>query len=217
MMKFKIAVNVGQWFFCFCPILKKAIFFSPYNVFFFPSFYRKQIILGLLSEISDVENKLLSVHCVMQIYPPLPRKEKKAYLQANVRLLSKYVPWFFAKIEATFLSGKSGKVRHPNISHKIKNNFKMSSKSIFFTLFNFYCPGYGKNTFKIHGHDHEPENVYPVWQRMRCGTTSLTPFGTTYVPVSYNLDPAIIIPEQTGLRRFLLCKYTCLKTLHVIT
>ena len=110
--------------------------------------------------------------------------------------------FFFAKIEATFLSGKSGKVRHPNISHKIKNNFKMSSKSIFFTLFNFYCPGYGKNTFKIHGHDHEPENVYPVWQRMRCGTTSLTPFGTTYVLVSYNLDPAIIIPEQTGIASF---------------
>ena len=36
------------------------------------SSHRKQNISGWLSEISDVENKLLSVHCVMQIYP-LPR------------------------------------------------------------------------------------------------------------------------------------------------
>ena len=100
---------------------KTQIFFSPYNVFFFPSFYRKQIILGLLSEISDVENKLLSVHCVMQIYPPLPRKEKKAYLQANVRLLSKYVLGFFAKIEATFLSKKRESKTSQHFTHSEKS------------------------------------------------------------------------------------------------
>ena len=54
------------------------------------------------------------------------KRRKKAYLQADVRLLSKYVRGFLLKLRPLF-SVERGKVRHPNIPHAVKNLFKKCS------------------------------------------------------------------------------------------
>ena len=92
------------------------------------------------------------------------------------------------------------KVRHPSISHTVKNHLMSSEESSLRNTIRI-LKSKGKSWIFIAWIQKEyfwntcswpwtRKMCIPyIWRRMRCGTTSLTPFGTTYVPVSYNLDP----------------------------